>query len=145
MTSLQDGLVNRQTFCAVRNLSQELAQSNDLLDRKRTALKHWNRNLLVLNHLTQVLTGSLDSETIARALFVGFAALIPLDIIGLARPEPHRVITWAHSSVLRGEEMQVRVRLLRHLPEDTKSGPHVRQSLRLTQTWAPPRAASFRA
>ena len=138
MTSLQDGLVNRQTFRAVRNLSQELAQSNDLLARERNTLKHWNRNLLVLNHLTQVLTGSLDSETIARSLFAGLATLIPLDIIGLAHTEPHRVMTWSRSSVLTREEMQVREWLLRHFPEGTKSGPHVLQSLRLAQTWSRP-------
>ena len=138
MTSLQDGLVNRQTFRAVRNLSQKLAHSNDLLAGERNALKHWIRNLLVLNHLTQVLTGSLDSETIARSLFTGLATLIPLDIIGLAHTEPHRVMTWSRSSVLTREEMQVRERLLRYFPEDTKSGSHVRQSLRLAQPWAPP-------
>jgi diguanylate cyclase (GGDEF)-like protein len=120
MTSLQDGLVNRQTFRAVRNLSQELAQSNDLLAGERNALKHWNRNLLALNHLTQILTGSLDSETIVQSLFTVLAALIPLDIIGLARTKPHRVMTWSRSPVLTREEMQVRERLLRRFPEGPK-------------------------
>ena len=137
MTSLQDGLVNRQTFRTLRNLSQELAQSNDLLAGERNALKHWNRNLLALNHLTQVLTGSLDSETIAQSLFTGIATLIPLDIIGLGRTEPNRVMTWSRSSLFTREEVQVRERLLRRFPEGAKSGPHVRQSLRLAQTWAP--------
>jgi len=136
MTSLQDGLVNRQTFRAVRNISQELAQSNDLLAGERNALKHWNRNLLALNHLTQVLTGSLDSETIVQSLFTGLATLIPLDIIGLARTKPHRVMTWSRLPVLKCEEIQVRERLLRRFPERIKSGAHVRQSLRLAQTGA---------
>ena len=113
MASLQDGLVNRQTFRAVRNLSQELAQSNDQLAGERNALKQWNRNLLALNHLTQVLTGSLDSETIVQSLFTGLATLLPLDIIGLARTEPHRVMTWSRESVLKGKEIQVREWLLR--------------------------------
>lgn len=137
MTSLQDGLVNRQTFRAVRNLSQELAQSNDLLAGERNALKHWNRNLLALNHLTQVLTGSLDSEAIVQSLFTGLATLIPLDIIGLARTEPHRVVTWSRSSVFKCEEMQVRERLLRRFPEGAKAGAHVRQSLLLASAGAP--------
>ena len=138
MTSLQDGLVNRQTFRAVRNLSQELAQSNDLLAGERNALKHWNRNLLALNHLTQVLTGSLDSETIVQSLFTGLATLIPLDIIGLGRTEPNRVMTWSRSSVLTGEEIQVREWLLRRFPEGSKSGAHVRQSQRLAQAGGTP-------
>lgn len=137
MTSLQDGLVNRQTFRALRNLSQELAQSNDLLAGERNALKHWKRNLVALNHLTQVLTGSLDSETIVQSLFTGLATLVPLDIIGLGRTEPNRVMTWSRSSVLTREEMQVRERLLRRFPEDTKSGAHVRQSLCLAQAGVP--------
>jgi diguanylate cyclase (GGDEF)-like protein len=131
MTSLQDGLVNRQAFRAVRNLSQELAQSNDMLASERDALKQWSRNLLALNHMTQVLTGSLDSEAIVQSLFTGLATLMPLDIIGLGRTEPNRVMTWSRSSVLTREEMQVRERLLRRFPEGTKSGPHAQQSLRL--------------
>jgi diguanylate cyclase (GGDEF)-like protein len=121
ITALQDGLVNRQTFCAVRSLSQELTQSNDLLACERNALKHWNRNLMALNHLTQVLTGSLDSETIAQSLFAGLATLIPLDIIGLGRTEPNRVMTWSRSSALAHEELKVRERLVRHFSKDTKS------------------------
>jgi diguanylate cyclase (GGDEF)-like protein len=108
MASLQDGLVNRQAFHAVRNLSQELAQSNEQLAGERNALKQWNRNLLALNHLTQVLTGSLDSETIVQSLFTGLATLLPLDIIGLVRTEPNRVMTWSRESVLKGKEIQVR-------------------------------------
>lgn len=131
VTSLQDGLVNRQAFRAVRNLSQELAQSNDMLAGERDALKQWSRNLLALNHLTQVLTGSLDSETIVRSLFTGLATLIPLDIIGLGRTGPHRVMTWSRSPMFKCEEMRVRERLLCRFPEGTKSGRHVRQSLRV--------------
>ena len=136
MTSLQDGLVNRQSFPAVRTLSQELAQSNDLLAGERDALKHWSRNLLALNHLTQVLTGSLDSETIVQSLFTGLATFISLDIIGLARTEPHRVMTWSRSSVFTREEIQVREWLLRHFHEGGKSGSRVRQSLGLAQAEA---------
>ncbi len=106
---------------AVRNLSRELAQSNDLLAGERDALKQWSRNLLALNHLTQVLTGSLDSETIVQSLFTGLATFVPLDIIGLVRTEPHRVMTWSRSPVFTCEEMQVRERLLRRFPEGTNS------------------------
>jgi diguanylate cyclase (GGDEF)-like protein len=136
MTSLQDGLVNRQTFRAVRNLSYELVQSNDLLAGERNALKHWNRNLLALNHLTQVITGSLDSETIVKSLFTGLATLIPLDIIGLARMEPHRVMTWSRSPAFRREEAEVREWLLRRFPEDAKSKASIRQSLGQAQAEA---------
>jgi diguanylate cyclase (GGDEF)-like protein len=118
---------------AVRNLSQELAHSNDLLASERDELKQWSRNLLALNHLTQVLTGSLDSETIVQSLFTGLATFIPLDIIGLARTEPHLVMTWSRSSVFKSEEIQVRARLLRHFPAGAKSVAHSQQSLRLAQ------------
>jgi diguanylate cyclase (GGDEF)-like protein len=106
---------------AVRSLSQELAQSNDLLAGERDALKQWSRNLLALNHLTQVLTGSLDSETIVQSLFTGLATFIPLDIIGLARTEPHRVMTWSRSSMFKRKEMHVREGLLSRFSEDTNS------------------------
>lgn len=129
MTSLQDGLVNRQAFRAVRNLSQELAHSNDLLAGERNTLKQWNRNLLALNHLTQVLTGSLDCETIVQSLFTGLATLLPLDIIGLGRTEPNRVMTWSRSSAFIREEMQIRGKLLRRFPENAKSEMDVRQSM----------------
>jgi diguanylate cyclase (GGDEF)-like protein len=118
---------------AVRNLSQELAKSNDLLADERDALKQWSRNLLALNHLTQVLTGSLDSETIVKSLFTGLATLIPLDIIGLVRTEPHRVKTWSRSPVFNREEIQVRERLIRRFPEGANPVAHVRQSLHLAQ------------
>lgn len=137
MASLQDGLVNRQTFCAVRKLSQELAQSNNLLAGERNALKQWNRHLLALNHLTQVLTGSLDSETIVKSLFTGLATFIPLDVIGLARMEPHRVMTWSRSPVFTHEETRVREWLLRRFPEGAKPVASIRQSIGPAQAGAP--------
>ena len=119
---------------AVRNLSRELAQSNDQLAEERDALKQWSRNLLTLNHLTQVLAGSLNSETIVQSLFTGLATFISLDIIGLVRTEPHRVMTWSRSPVFKREEMQVREGLLRRFPEGANPVEHVRQSLHLAQT-----------
>lgn len=128
MTSLHDGLANRQAFRAVRSLSQELAHSNDLLVGERHALKHWNQNLLAVNHLTQVLTGSLDSRTIVQSLFMGLATLIPLDIIGFARTEPQQVMTWSRSALFNREEMQVRERLLRRVAKGAKARMPVRRS-----------------
>ena len=136
MTSLHDGLVNRHTFRAVRSLSQELAHSNDLLVGERHALKHWNQNLLAVNHLTQVLTGSLDSRTIVQSLFTGLATLIPLDIIGFARTEPQQVMTWSRSALFNREEMQVRERLLRRVAKGAKARMPVRRSHRRSQAEA---------
>jgi diguanylate cyclase (GGDEF)-like protein len=133
MTSIQSGFANRQAFRAVRRLSQELAHSNDLLAGERNALKHWNQNLLALNHLTQVLTGSLDSQTIVQSLFTGLATLIPLDIIGLARTEPQQVMTWSRSALFNREEMQVRERLLRRVAIGAKARMPVRRSHRRSQ------------
>ena len=140
MTSLQDGLANQHTFRIVRNLSRDLARSNELLAGERNTLKDWNRNLLALNHLTQVLTGSLDSETIVQSLFTGLATLIPLDIIGLALTEPHRVMTWSRTPALTSDEMQLRERLLRHFLEGAKCPQDVRGYLGSAQAKVVPEA-----
>jgi diguanylate cyclase (GGDEF)-like protein len=136
MTSFQEGLVNRQTVHTVRRLSQELAHSNNLLAGERNALKHWNQSLLALNHLTQVLTGSLDSRTIVQSLFTGLATLIPLDIIGLARTEPQQIMTWSRSALFDREEMQVRERLLRRIAKGAKTRMPIRRSHRQSQAEA---------
>ena len=137
MTSLHDGLVNRHTFRAVRNLSQELAQSNERLAEERNALKQWNRHLLALNHLTQVLSGSLDSGTIVTSLFTGLATFIPLDVIGLARIEPHRIVTWSRSALFTHEETRVREWLLRRFPEGANFRASIRQSIGPAQAGVP--------
>lgn len=112
LDSLQKGLINRQAFQAVRDLSGQLAQVNASLAGERDVLRQWNIKLSLLNHLTQALAGPLNSESIARSLFNGLAGLVPVDVIGLGRPDPHRVWTWSRTAVYEAQEQRVRAHLL---------------------------------
>ena len=112
LDSLQKGLMNRQAFQAVRDLSGQLAQVNATLAGERDVLRQWNMKLSLLNHLTQALAGSLNSEGIARSLFNGLAGLVPVDVMGLGRPDPHRVWTWSRSTAYESQEQRVRAHLL---------------------------------
>ncbi len=112
LDALRKGLVNRQAFQAVRDLSGQLSQVNTTLAGERDVLRQWNRNLSMLNQLTQALSGSLDSEAIARSLFNGLAGLVPVDVMGLGRPDPHRVWTWSRSASHESQEQRVRQHLL---------------------------------
>ncbi|MEO5954708.1 MAG: response regulator, partial [Nitrospiraceae bacterium] len=110
--SLQRGLLNRQAFQSVRNLSGQLAQVNTALAGERDVLRQWNVKLSQLNHLTQVLAGSLNSEFIARSLFEALADLVPVDVIGLGQPDPQHVWTWSRTTACEGQEQRVRAHLL---------------------------------
>lgn len=112
LDSLQMGLVNRQAFQAVRDLSGQLAEVNATLAGERDVLRQWNRNLSLLNQLTQALAGSLNSEAIARSLFSGLAGLVPVDVMGFGRPDPHRVWTWSRSPAHESQEQRVQQHLL---------------------------------
>lgn len=112
LDSLQKGLMNRQAFQAVRDLSGQLAQVNATLAGERDVLRQWNRSLSLLNQLTQVLAGSLNSEAIARCLFSGLAGLVPVNVMGFGRPDPHRVWTWSRSTAYESQEQRVRQHLL---------------------------------
>ena len=112
LDSLQRGLINRQAFQAVRDLSGQLAQVNASLAGERDVLRQWNIKLSLLNHLTQALAGPLNSESIARSLFTGLVGLVPVDVIGLGRPDPHRVWTWSRTTAYEAQEQRVRAHLL---------------------------------
>jgi diguanylate cyclase (GGDEF)-like protein len=112
LDSLQKGLMNRQAFQCVRDLSGQLAQVNATLAGERDVLQQWNMKLSQLNHLTQALAGSLNSESIARSLFNGLASLVPVDVIGLGLPDPYRVWTWSRSTAYEFQEQRVRGHLL---------------------------------
>ena len=112
LDSLQRGLMNRQAFQSVRDLSGQLAQVNATLAGERDALQQWNMKLSQLNHLTQALAGSLNSESIARSLFNGLAGLVPVDVIGLGLPDPYRVWTWSRSTAYEFQEQRVREHFL---------------------------------
>ena len=112
LDALQKGLINRQAFQAVRDLSGQLAQVNASLAGERDVLRQWNIKLSLLNHLTQALAGPLNSESIARSLFNGLAGLVPVDVIGLGRPDPHRVWTWSRTTAYEAQEQRVRAHFL---------------------------------
>ncbi|MCX5724467.1 MAG: diguanylate cyclase [Nitrospirae bacterium] len=112
LEALRKGLVNRQAFQAVRDLSAELAQVNATLADERDVLRQWNQNLSQLNQLTQALAGSLNSEAIAQSLFSGLACLVPVDVMGFGRPDAHGVWTWSRSAADKPQEQRVRQHLL---------------------------------
>jgi diguanylate cyclase (GGDEF)-like protein len=112
LDSLRKGLANRQVFHAVRDLSGQLARVNASLAGERDVLWQWNRKLSLLNQLTQALAGSLNGEAIVRSLFSGLAGLVPVDVMGLGRPDPHRVWTWSRSTEYESQEQRVQAHLL---------------------------------
>ena len=95
--SIADGLANRRTFLEVRNLSDELARTNQALAHDRDVLTQCNRNLSGLNHLTQALAGSLDPEAVVNTLFAHLPQFIHADVIGLGRPHPSQTQAWTWS------------------------------------------------
>lgn len=112
LEALRKGLVNRQAFQAVRDLSAELAQVNATLADERDVLRQWNQNLSQLNQLTQALASSLNSEAIVQSLFSGLAGLVPVDVMGFGRPDAHGVWTWSRSAADKPQEQRVRQHLL---------------------------------
>lgn len=112
--SIASGLANRRTFLEVRNLSDELARTNLALAQDRVVLTQCNRNLSGLNQLTQALAGSLEPESVIKALFSELPQLIAADLIGLVRTSPEQVWTWSQSQEHQREET-VRAQLLGRL------------------------------
>ena len=112
LDSLQRGQLNRHAFQSVRDLSGQLAQVNTTLVGERDVLRQWNLKLSQLNHLTQVLAGSLNSEFIVRSLFDDLVGLIPVDVIGLGLPNPQHVWTWSRTTACEAQEQRVRTHLL---------------------------------
>jgi len=112
--SISSGFANRRTFVEVRNLSDELARTNQALAQDRNVLAQCNRNLSVLNQLTQTLAGSLETEAVVKALFAGLPPLIAADLIGLARTNPEQVWIWSQSHE-RQRGHAVRAQLLSRL------------------------------
>jgi diguanylate cyclase (GGDEF)-like protein len=130
LESIDGGLANRRVFLEVRNLSHELARTNRALTHDREVLQQCNRNLSVLHQLTQALAASLDSDTIAKALFAGLPTLVDTDLIGMARTNPDQVWIWSRSRE-RGREERVRGHLLSRLGSPTKEAARPQAHLRL--------------
>ena len=130
--SIEGGLANRHAFLEVRNLSNELAQTNRELAHDREVLQEYNRNLAALHRLTQALAGSLESETIVKALFVGLPTLVDTDLVSIARTNPDQVWIWSQSGE-RGREERVRGRLLGRLGSPQKDAACPQTNLRLVR------------
>lgn len=104
--------MNCHAFQSMRDLSGQLAQVNTRLVGERNVLRQWNLKLSQLNHLTQVLAGSLNSEFIVRSLFDDLVGLVPVDVIGLGLPNPQHVWTWSRTKACEAQEQRVRTHLL---------------------------------
>lgn len=112
--SIQSGMMNRRTFLEVQHLSDELARTNQALAHDRDILTQCNRNLSVLNQLTQTLAGSLEPEAIVKTLFAGLPRLLPADALGLVRTNPEHIWTWSHAQQPQ-REARVRMHLTSRL------------------------------
>ena len=131
--SITNGLVNRRTFLEVRTLSGELARTNQAVAHDRDVLSECNRNLSVLNQLTQALAGSLDPAAIVKTLFNGLHQLVHADILGLVRNHPEQVWTWT-ASARTEREMQVREYLLSRFGKGHSRITSTHTQLRLVQS-----------
>lgn len=131
--SIVNGLANRRTFLEVRNLSDELARTNQALAHDRDILTQCNRNLSILNQLTQTLAGSLETDAIVKTLFTSLPQLIRADVMGVVRTNPEQVWTWSHSRHPQREE-RIRGQLLGRLGHTHSRATSSRAPLRLVRS-----------
>lgn len=115
--AIRQGLRNRDVFVDVRNLSADLARTNEILARERNLLKQWNGSLAALNRLTQALVGSLEPEAVVRTLFDRLPAVVPAELAGVMRTHPTRVWTWSDASDGHGPESRLWADLFKHAEE----------------------------
>jgi diguanylate cyclase (GGDEF)-like protein len=106
--SVRQGLENRRSFIQVRALSEEIRVANAQLSRERDGLRQWNRNLVLLNELSQAVAGTLDAAAIVRMVGLRLTDLLTADVVGVAWLYPSR--TWIHASPSASEALTDRVR-----------------------------------
>ncbi len=114
--SVRQGLEIRRAFIEVRDLSGQLTHVNRELEHERDNLRRWNRNLTLLNQLSQRIAGSLDADEIGRVLGAGLRPLVDFEIAGLVWLRSERI--WLHSSSAMNAAACDRTR--RHLLARTK-------------------------
>lgn len=114
LEAVHSGLANRRTFLFMRDLSDELARTNQALAQDRDELAQCNRHLSFLHQLTQAFSGTLEAETIVKALFAGLPSLIAADLVGLVRANPDQAWTWSQAQDVQGADA-LRSRLLNRL------------------------------
>lgn len=122
LEGVQSGLANRRTFLFMRDLPDELARTNQALAQDRDELAQCNRHLSFLHQLTQAFSGTLETETIVKALFAGLPSLIAADLVGLARTGPEQAWTWSQAQDVQ-EASALRSRLLSRLGRMTGRTP----------------------
>lgn len=120
-SAIADGLANRRTFLEVRNLSDELARTNQALAHDRDVLTQCNRNLSGLNHLTQALAASLDPEAVVKTLFADLPQFVQADALGLAKNHPPQAWAWSASADRQREE-RLRAHVLDRLAAPREGG-----------------------
>lgn len=114
LEAVQSGLANRRTFLFMRDLSDELARTNQALAQDRDELAQCNRHLSFLHQLTQALSGTLEADAIVKVLFAGLPSLIAADLVGLARTDPDQAWAWSQAQDAQGANA-LRSRLLNRL------------------------------
>jgi diguanylate cyclase (GGDEF)-like protein len=128
--SLREGLEVRRSFIEVRELSDRLKATNEELARERDGLKQWNRNLILVNELSQALAGTLDADEIVRMVGDRLAQILHIDLLGLLWLRPTRVLVHTSAPLDEGLVDQVRQSLLAgsdasglssHLPDASRT------------------------
>lgn len=120
-SAIADGLANRRTFLEVRNLSDELARTNQALAHDRDVLTQCNRTLSGLNHLIQALAASLDPEAVVKTLFADLPQFVQADALGLAKNHPPQAWAWSASADRQREE-RLRAHMLDRLAAPREGG-----------------------
>lgn len=129
LEAVHSGFANRRTFLFMRDLSDELARTNQALAQDRNELAQCNRHLSFLHQLTQAFSGTLETETIVKALFAGLPSLIAADLVGLARTDPEQAWTWSQTQDVQGAKA-LRSRLLTRLGRMTGRATSWRGAIR---------------
>lgn len=102
--SLREGLEIRRSFLQVRELSDKLKAANAELAKERDSLESWNRSLVLVNDLSQSFAGTLEAEEIVRMVGDRLAAILRLELLGIAWTAPRRA--WIHSVEAAEEAVQ---------------------------------------
>ncbi|WHZ25224.1 MAG: diguanylate cyclase/phosphodiesterase (GGDEF & EAL domains) with PAS/PAC sensor(s) [Nitrospira sp.] len=130
--SLTRGLVNRRAFLEVRNLSGELARTNQTLPEGRRMLTQCNCNLSGLHQLTQSMANFIETDAVVKEFLYRLPKLIAVDVLGLARTNPEQGWAWSCDHDVEREE-SVRTQLLAilgHTPQRMTSSHTVLRLVR---------------
>jgi FixJ family two-component response regulator len=86
--SLRQGLATRHSFREVQGLSGQLRIANEELSHERDSLKRLNHSLVLLNQLSQALSGTHEADEIVRIVAERVSEILPYDVLSVTWREP---------------------------------------------------------